>query len=151
ASRGVEYTIARKTITVQAGQTVNLPLEIERVIDTSGYVSADFHVHTGRSLDSSAPLRDRVRSYVAEGAEGLLCTDHNFITDLAPVVEEGGYGPYLKTIIGDEMTTALSSPAFPQSFGHHNVFPLLVEPQARRRGAVQTEYVNSATFYDRAR
>jgi hypothetical protein len=151
ASRGVEYTIARTTITVLAGQTVDLALPIERVIDTSGYVSADFHVHSARSFDSSAPLRDRVRSYVAEGVEVLVSTDHNFITDLAPIVQQAGYGGFLKTIVGDEMTTGLSSPAFPQAFGHHNVFPLLVEPLARRRGAVQTEYVNAATFYDRAR
>ncbi len=151
ASRGIEYTIARKNITVHAGEALDLALELERVIDTSGYVSADFHVHSARSFDSSAPLRDRVRSYVAEGVEVLVSTDHNFITDLAPIVQQAGYGAFLKTMVGDEMTTSLPSPSFPQAFGHHNVFPFFVDPLAPRRGAVPTEYVNAATFYDRAR
>lgn len=151
ASRGLEYTVARQSITVAAGQEVNANLELENVIDTRGFVSADFHIHSARSFDSSAPLADRVRSYVAGGVEVMVSTDHNFIIDLAPVVEELGVGSFVKTVVGNELTTGLPTPQFPQAFGHHNAFPVVVEPFEPRRGAVPTEYVNAATFYDRTR
>lgn len=60
-----------------------------------------------------------------------------------------GLGAWLKTIVGNELTTSLPNPVFTQAFGHHNVFPLLVDPLAPRHGAPVTEYVTAATFYDR--
>ncbi len=149
ASRGPERTIARKTVTVLAGKEVHVDLDLRRVVDTEGYVSADFHVHSARSFDASVPLEDRVRSYAAEGVEVLVSTDHNFITDLAPATKKLGLGDALKTVIGNELTTSLPTPTFPQGFGHHNVFPVKVDPLASRRGAPQTEYVPAAIFYDR--
>ena len=65
------------------------------------------------------------------------------------MVAKLGLSPYLKTIVGNELTTSLPNPAFPQAYGHHNMFPLLVDPLAPRRGAVLTEYLSAATFYDR--
>ncbi len=151
ASRGNEYTIDMKTVTVSSGQESKLDFKLERVIDTTGFVSADFHVHSGKSLDASVPLEDRVRSYVAEGVEVIVSTDHNYITDFAPVLQKLGLNRFAKTIIGEEITTSLPNPIFTDGFGHHNVFPVLVDPIAPRHGAVNTEYVNAATFYDRAK
>jgi hypothetical protein len=62
-----------------------------------------------------------------------------------------GLGKFVKTIIGDELTTSLPTPIFPQAFGHHIAYPLLEQPQMPRNGAPYTEYVPAATFYDRAR
>lgn len=151
ASRGLEYTVAIQTITVTAGQEVQANFDLERVIDTTGYVSSDFHVHSGRSFDASLPLEDRIRSYVAENVEVLVSTDHNFITDLAPIVDKLKLNAQIKTIVGDELTTSLPTPLFPKSFGHHIAFPLQVQPFAPHGGAPFTEYISSATFYDRAR
>lgn len=151
ASRGLEYTIARQTITVTAGQETSVNFALERVVDTKGYVSADFHVHSGRSFDSSLPLEDRIRSFAAENVEVVVSTDHNFITDYTPIVSKLQLNKFMKTIVGDELTTSLPTPLFPQSFGHHIAFPLLEQPLAPRHGAPFTEYVPAATFYDRAR
>jgi hypothetical protein len=151
ASRGLEYTISQQTITVTAGQTTPINFNLERVIDTTGYVSADFHVHAAPSFDSSVPIEDRVRSFVAENVEVLVSTEHNFIADYAPAVRKLNVGNFIKTIIGNELTTSLPNPVFPQSVGHHIAFPLLVKPDEPRRGAPQTEYVPPATFYDRSR
>lgn len=149
ASHGIEYSVDQRSITVAAGAETNVSLQLVHVLDTSGWISADFHVHSAKSFDSSTPLTDRVTSYVAEGVEVLVSTDHNFITDFKPVVQSLGLGASLKTIVGNELTTSLPNPVFTQAFGHHNVFPLLVDPLAPRRGSPQTEYVNAATFYDR--
>lgn len=151
ASRGTEYTVAIQTITVEAGRELNLNFAIERVIDTTGFVSADFHVHSGRSFDSSATLEDRIRTYVAEGLEVIVSTDHDFILDYAPVVQKLNVGRFAKTIVGEEITTNLPNPVFPNAFGHHNAFPLNVQPLAPRDGAINDEYVPAATFYDRIR
>ncbi len=151
ASRGIEYTIAMKDITVEPGKETKLDFTLEHVIDTKGYISADFHVHSARSLDASAPLEDRITSYVAEGVELIVSTDHNYITDFAPIVKKLGVEKFAKTIVGEEITTNLPNPAFPDGFGHHNVFPLPVLPFESRHGAVNSEYVPAATFYDRAK
>jgi hypothetical protein len=151
ASRGLEYTVAMQTITVTAGQETPLNFALERVVDTKGFVSADFHVHSGRSFDSSLPLEDRIRSFAAENVEVVVSTDHNFITDYTPIVNKLQLNKFMKTVVGDELTTSLPTPLFPQSFGHHIAFPLLEQPLAPRHGAPFTEYVPAATFYDRAR
>ena len=151
ASRGLEYSIDAKEIEVKAGADTRVVLALRRVVDTTGWVSADFHIHSARSFDSSAPLEDRVRSYVAEGLEILVSTDHNFITDYAPILGGLRLNTFARSMVGNELTTFLPTPQFPQAWGHHNVFPVLVEPIAPRRGAILTEYVNGATMYDRAR
>ncbi len=151
ASRGFEYSVDSKQIVVTAGNDTHVEFALHRVVDTTGFASADFHIHSARSFDSSAPLEDRVRSYVADGVELLVSTDHNFITDFAPIISSLKLGAWARSIVGNEMTTFLPTPQYPQAFGHHNVFPQVVDPTAPRRGAVATEYVNAATMYDRAR
>lgn len=151
ASRGLEYTIAQQTITVTAGQETSMNFALERVVDTTGFVSADFHVHSGKSFDASVPLEDRIRSFAAENVEVVVSTEHNYIADYGPVVSKLMLNKFMKTVVGDEMTTSLPTPLFPQAFGHHIAFPLLEDPFAPRRGAPFTEYVPAATFYDRVK
>ncbi len=151
ASRGFEYTIGMKTITITAGQETKVDFAIERVVDTTGFVSADFHIHSGKSFDSSAPIEDRVRTYVADGVEVMVATEHNYIVDYGPVVQKLGLSRFVKTVVGDELTTSLPNPLFLQAFGHHIAFPLTVDPIGPRKGAPFTEYVPSAVFYDRVR
>ena len=69
AVRGLEYTVDSKLFSITAGATTNVAFEVERVVNTKGFVSADFHIHSARSFDSSAGLRDRVASFAGEGVE----------------------------------------------------------------------------------
>ncbi|MBI4854512.1 MAG: CehA/McbA family metallohydrolase [Acidobacteria bacterium] len=151
ASRGLEYTISRQTITVSAGQDAKMDFALERVVDTKGFVSADFHVHSGKSFDASVPLEDRIRSFAAENVEVVVSTEHNYIADYSPIVSKLMLNSFMKTIVGDELTTSLPTPLFPQAFGHHIAFPLTEQVGVARRGAPFTEYVPAATFYDRVR
>jgi hypothetical protein len=116
--RGFEYTAVEKEITVVAGKTTELAAELERVVDTKGFIAADLHLHAMPSPDAPQPLADRVRALVAGGIEVGVATDHNKVTDYKPVIAELKVGRWLASIVGDEVTTR--DPAY----GHFNAFPL---------------------------
>lgn len=117
-TRGFEYTAHEADIDVVDGKTVTLEATLARVVDTSGWLSADLHVHASPSPDAPAPLVDRVRSLAAAGVEVAVATDHNAITDYGDAIRELGLGRWLASIVGDEVTTR----GVP--LGHYNVFPL---------------------------
>ncbi len=117
-TRGFEYTMHEQDVTVVAGQPVDVVAELEHVVDTRGWISADLHVHAVPSPDAPTPLVERVRSLAAAGVEVAVATDHNAVTDYAPAIRERGLEPWLTSIVGDEVTTR------PVPLGHFNVFPL---------------------------
>ncbi|MGB5503021.1 MAG: hypothetical protein WBM75_11525, partial [Polyangiales bacterium] len=159
ASRGLEYTIDSQSITVTSGGTTNVSLGIERVVDTSGYVSMDFHVHSGKSFDSSLPLVDRVASFLAEGVEVMVSTDHDFISNYAPMISSLSAEDEINSIIGNELTGGIPVPAdptqdgtvFPEGIGHWNAWPLTVIENNRRNGAPPDEFITPGTAIDRLR
>jgi hypothetical protein len=160
ASRGLEYTIDSQSITVGSGGITNVSLAIKRVVDTSGYISMDFHVHSGKSFDSSLPLVDRVASYLAEGVEVMVSTDHDFISDFSPMISSLSAEDEINSIIGNELTGGIPVPAddtqggqqlFPEGIGHWNAWPLTVIANNRRNGAPQDEFITPGTAIDRLR
>lgn len=116
--RGFEYTLFEKDVEIVAGKTAEVAAEIDRVVDTRGYVAADLHLHAMPSADAPQPLADRVRALAATGVEVGVATDHNKVTDYGPVIDELRLGAWVTSIVGDEITTR--EPAW----GHFNVFPL---------------------------
>lgn len=117
-TRGFEYTQREADVTVQAGHTTDVEAELERVVDTRGWITADLHVHAVPSPDAPVPLTDRVRTLAASGVEVAVATDHNAITDYGAAIRERGLSPWLASVVGDEVTTR----GVP--LGHFNVFPL---------------------------
>jgi hypothetical protein len=136
-SRGPEYTIAQREVTVPDGPAVDAcdPVDrcvLERVVDTKGYLATDLHQHTMLGADAPVSTRDRVVSNVAEGVEVAVASEHNYVADLGPVIREMGLQAKLVSIPGNEVTTdALKKP-----WGHVNAFPLVPEPSRPRAGAV---------------
>jgi hypothetical protein len=117
ASRGLEYEVdVSEVFTVGADRASHLDLAVLRSIDTEGWVSADLHVHSAPSHDSGVTLPDRVRTMACEGVEFFAATDHDFITDMAPVIEELGLEDWVKSAPGVETTTIEQ--------GHFLAFPL---------------------------
>lgn len=161
ASKGLEYTVDAKTFTVTAGGTTNVSLGLDRVVDTSGFVSMDFHIHSAHSFDSSVALADRVRSYLGEGVDVMVSTDHDYATDYAPVIASLGVGAGINSIVGDELTGGAPVPvnpvatggvnAFPEGIGHWNGWPLSVIANSRNNGAPESEFINPGTAIDRLR
>jgi hypothetical protein len=122
--RGPEYSMWPDTAPA-TGQTVDLTnadatldATLAQVVDSTGYMSADLHVHAINSPDSSVPNIERVLSYAAEGVDVLVSTDHDYITDFAPIVRDLGAEAAMATMIGCEVT--------PFDYGHQQAYPLVV-------------------------
>jgi hypothetical protein len=128
-SRGPEYTVERRRITVGAGKPAQVAAQLRQVLDTKGWIACDFHVHADPSLDSSLPLEERVLGAAAGGLELLTSTDHNFITDYAPYIERLGLQDYMTSQVGLELTTLEA--------GHFNGFPLRYEVGKITKGAFE--------------
>ncbi len=120
ASRGTEWSAASAPFAGTARATVTLRLR--RVIDTTGYLATEFHVHQVGSPDSPVGSLERVRSGLAAGVELFAVTDHDVVSDLQPFVETLGAQDLLRVIPGIEVT--------PFAYGHFNAWPLAVEPNS---------------------
>lgn len=117
ASRGLEYELAiSEPFTIDGAVGADLDLVLERSVDSTGWISADLHVHALASHDSGVALADRVRTMVTEGVEFFASTDHDYLVDYAPTVEALGMEPWVQTAVGNETTTV--------EVGHFLGFPL---------------------------
>ncbi len=116
ATHGPEFTLADATFEVSERQGVVLRPTLTRVVDKSGWVACDLHLHAAPSFDSRVPLEDRITALVAEGVDFAVATDHNHVTDYAPTIDALALGSVLASAAGVEITT--------QTWGHFNAYPL---------------------------
>ncbi|MBI3951179.1 MAG: CehA/McbA family metallohydrolase [Acidobacteria bacterium] len=151
ASRGMEYDIDFKDVAIRPGETEQVHLNIRPVVNSSGYLSGDFHIHGVKSPDSSVPPVDRVLSFAAEGVDVMVSTDHDFLFDYQPVIEELGLQHLITAMVGDEVTSALPLGPFDTGVGHFAGWPLRISPNARKDGAPEDEFVEPNVIYDRLR
>ena len=115
SSRGPEYDTRSKKVTVRSGET--------RDGDPQSPTRRR-HAGLGRRRSArpqpTASTRHGPRpadpSLAAEGVEGAVSTDHNYVTDYAPIVARNNLTPWLHPMVGLEMTTLES--------GHFNGYPL---------------------------
>ena len=140
ATRGPLFSVTRAELDVPAGESVALVIAPpERVLATPGWISADLHVHAAPSDDSALPLDRRLASYVADGCDVIVATDHDMVTDYGPVIHELGLAGRIASVTGQEVTSNVPTPAAPYTFGHANLFPLALRPQEYRGGALPNE------------
>jgi hypothetical protein len=132
ASRGNEYSLEKREIEVVAGKTAMVGLTLKHEVPTKGLVSADFHVHSVRSVDSDMGLVDRVTSFAVEGVDLMASTDHNMVADYQPTIEELGLEQWLKSIVGLELTSL--------EMGHFNAFPIAIQPGPIQHGSFRWFY-----------
>ncbi len=131
ASRGPLYSISTQDIALASGQQLQLELPaLRRVVDSRGWVSTDFHVHSGYSFDSAISAEQRLRSFVAQDAAVLVATEHDRLVDMAERAKALGYQRQLTVVGGAELTGMVRSPAAPATIGHLNVYPLPYQPSA---------------------
>ncbi len=129
-SRGVEYdAFTVDPLVIGDGDTIEVTATLNRVVDTSGWIAMDTHIHSEMSLDSSIPLVDRLRSIAAEGIEIAMSTDHDFVTDYAPVIAHLGLSGWLAFNPGVE-TSVLP-------YGHFNAWPLVPDYNRAAGGAFE--------------
>jgi len=142
-TRGPEFEITKQTITVKENETATALLQLTRSYTSDGWVAGDFHIHSQPSTDSGLPIDQRVASCADEGLEVAVATDHNYITDYAPVIASSGLDPWLLGIPGMELTTF--------EMGHFNGYPLKVDPGSTRGGEFVWQKQPPAKLFDQLR
>jgi len=142
ATRGPEYGIQRTRISVGVGEMLRLEIPApQRVLATPGWVSADLHVHSVGSDDSTLPLHTRIATLLAQGLDVAVSTDHDQLVDYAPVIRSLGLEDRVASVVGAEITSTAREASVPHTAGHMNAFPLPLRPEQYRNGAPQSEGV----------
>ena len=108
-TRGIEYGLNQHRIRISEGEISHLTSELSRAIDTSGFISSDFHLHL------QFAMRDGAMVSAAEGLDLLTATDHNVLKDYSSYIEELNLGRFMTSMVGAEVDT---------EFGHFNSFPM---------------------------
>ncbi len=125
-TRGPEYSHHAQKIDIKPGEEIAIETELKRLVDTTGWISADYHNHSTPSGDNTCGTDDRLINLAAEHIEFAPTTEHNRIYDWAPHIEALKLTPFLKTVVGMELTG---------SGAHFNTFPLKPEPMKQDGGA----------------
>lgn len=116
ASRGLEWSVATRELTIEPEATTRWTARLEHEVDTTGWISGDFHLHTlTYSGHGDANLNERIISIVGEGIEFAVATDHNHNTDYHPTIDHLHAGDDLTAVTGNEVSVPV---------GHFNAFPL---------------------------
>ena len=124
ATRGYEYAPVTGELTVPEGGAVALDVELQHIIDTSGWVSLDTHVHSSDSPDSRVSPADVLLHAAAHGLDLVVHTEHEHIVDRASMPEDLGYDGWIDSIGGEEVTASIPE--------HLTMFP--VTPDGSPRG-----------------
>jgi hypothetical protein len=125
-TRGIEYSHLEENVEVAAGKPVRVQGVLRRLVDTRGWISADYHNHTTQSGDNVCGIADRLINLAAEHIEFAPTTEHNRIFDWRPEIERLGLTPFLQTAVGLENTGKGE---------HFNAFPFQPVPFTQDGGA----------------
>lgn len=142
-SRGVEYAAASRTFDLQPGDTRRWSVVLERQVDTTGYISGDFHMHAAGSIDSGLDYTTRLISIAGEGVESVISTEHNFVSDFEPWVYRNELHPWLKSVVGIELTTFEA--------GHFNSFPISRTLKSMNRGSFAWQNIPPGQIFSELR
>ena len=127
-SRGYEYDIVDTTVAVKAGAETPVNAALTRVVDSTGVMCGDFHIHTHRSPDAPDSPEFKLMAAAGDGVELPVRTDHEFVAAFEPVVATTGLGAWMYGLSALELTTF--------SWGHFGVFPLEPDPSLPNDGFV---------------
>ncbi len=139
-TRGPEFDLAERRVTVAPGETVQVDVALARTVDTNGWISTDYHAHSTPSGDNYCNTRDRIINFAAEHLEFAPTTEHQRLYDWSSQIETLGLSGRIKTVPGIELTG---------SGQHFNAFPLRPDPMAQNGGAPLWHYdprINAVTL-----
>jgi hypothetical protein len=124
--RGPEYSHLVQEVTVAAGKESVFKGTLKRLVDTKGWISADFHNHSTPSGDNVCDTDGRLINVAAENLEFTPTTEHNRFYDWEPTIKALGLESHIKTVKGIELTGSRQ---------HVNAFPFEPEPLKQNGGA----------------
>jgi hypothetical protein len=152
ATRGLEYGVSEARLSVAAGE--NRVLDIApppRELHDEGWLSADFHVHAAPSFDSSLPIAERLRSFIAQGGEVLVASEHNRVVDYQQTIDRLGFNDDIRVLTGSELTGLTRLPPMILTNGHSNIFPIEARPEQFAGGLIPREGKRLRTLIDDVR
>jgi hypothetical protein len=132
-SHGPEYNAEFTKLEVRSGENTAKAVRLQRVVNTAGWVSADFHSHSSPSGDNTSCQMGRVLNLAAEHIEFAPCTEHNRISTYEDHIRSLKLQNHLATVSGMELTGK------PLPLNHQNVFPLIMKPRTQDGGAPVTD------------
>lgn len=124
--RGPEYSHLEQDVTVEDGKESVFKGTLKRVVDTKGWISADFHNHSTPSGDNVCDTDGRIINIAAENLEFTPTTEHNRFYDWEPTIKALGLESHIKTVKGVELTGSRQ---------HLNAFPFEPDPLKQNGGA----------------
>jgi hypothetical protein len=125
ATRGLEYGLTKTKLTIEQGETISLVARLpSREVNSDGWLSSDFHVHSAPSFDTKISVRQRLKSFVAQGGDVMVGSEHNIIYAYENDITAENLGADIAVIAGTELTSLTRTPKTPYSYGHANVFPM---------------------------
>ncbi len=143
-SRGPEFDWVQRTVSISDGGTAAIEGEnLPRVVDTSGWVAGDFHLHSEMSTDSRHWLRDALRIVAGEGLDVVASTDHDFITDYDRHAAAAGVDGWVLFVPGAEVSHPL--------IAHVNGYPLRWDPTRAANGAPPWFMTSPGQWFDAIR
>lgn len=124
ATRGFEYAPVTGEVTVPESGSATLTVVLDRVIDTTGYLSADTHIHSEGSPDSRVMRTRQLLVAASHGLEIPVSTDHEKITSFADDLVAAGLDGLMGVVAGEEVTAVVPE--------HMTMFP--TPPDGTERG-----------------
>lgn len=131
-SRGPEYDAVFERIKLAEGQQQLVNATLKRVVDTTGWVSAELHSHSTPSGDNTSDQLGRVENLVCEQIDFAPCTEHQRIESYDDQLEKLGVQKFMATCTGMELTGS------PLPINHQNAFPLKWKPYSQDGGGPKT-------------
>ena len=124
--RGPEYSHLEKEVTLDPGKEFVFKGSLKHLVDTKGWISADFHNHSTPSGDNVCDTDGRIINIAAEHLEFTPTTEHNRLYDWEPTIKALGLESFIKTVKGIELTGSRQ---------HFNSFPFEPDPLNQDGGA----------------
>ena len=131
-SRGPEYDAVFERVEIQPGETRIVTATLKRVVDTTGWVSAELHSHSSPSGDNTSDQLGRVENLVCEQIDFAPCTEHQRIESYDDQLKTLGAERFMATCSGMELTGS------PLPINHQNAFPLKWDPFGQDGGGPST-------------
>jgi hypothetical protein len=120
--------IYTQDISLASGGSVLVDAELAHVVDSQGFVSGDFHVHSYDTFDCRITRKERIVSMLAEGVDFFTPSDHGLRMDFTQDLADLGVSDLISTAVNNEIT--------PADYGHFGGFPMTVDPNRVSGGAV---------------
>src|SRR5262249_43687398 len=102
-SHGPEHDAFFRSVQLREGETAKIRGELPHVVNSAGWISADFHNHSSPSGDNTTEVESRLVCLVAEGVEFAAATEHNRIMSYRDTLKALGLERRLATSDGIEL------------------------------------------------